>query len=128
MAERRAGFAVLVVAGEENIPAKREQLVEYEGNKMIVAVDPELPTSSDLSSPIGTAAAGLPPGIGARGGRRGRAGCGRGGPSALKRAQSVRLAFTGIDKSSTGARGNRGDRPELEGGRRIEPRAAPQAG
>ena len=43
MAEREADFAVLVVAGEQSIPAKREQLLEYEGNKLIVAVDPELP-------------------------------------------------------------------------------------
>ena len=43
MAERDAAFAVLVVAGEEKIPAGREQLVEYEGNKMIVVVDRELP-------------------------------------------------------------------------------------
>ena len=48
MAERDADFAVLVVAGEENIPARREQLVEYEGNKMIVAVDAELPDELGL--------------------------------------------------------------------------------
>jgi hypothetical protein len=39
--ERDAGFAVLVVASDEKIPAGREQLHEYEGNKMIVAVDKE---------------------------------------------------------------------------------------
>ena len=48
MAERDADFAVLVVAGEESIPAGREQLVEYEGNKMIVAVDSELPDELGL--------------------------------------------------------------------------------
>ena len=36
-------FAVLVVAGEDRIPAGREQLHEYEGNKMIVAVDRDEP-------------------------------------------------------------------------------------
>jgi hypothetical protein len=41
MAEREASFAVLVVAGEERIPAGRQQLHEYEGNKLIIAVDPE---------------------------------------------------------------------------------------
>src|SRR5437763_7237709 len=36
MGERDAEFAVLVVAGEENIQAQREQLVEYASTKMIV--------------------------------------------------------------------------------------------
>ena len=43
MAARAASFAVLVVAGEDRIPAGREPLVEYEGNKLIVAVDREEP-------------------------------------------------------------------------------------
>jgi hypothetical protein len=43
MARRAAGFGVLVVAGEENVPAGRETLAEYEGNKMIVAVDRDEP-------------------------------------------------------------------------------------
>jgi hypothetical protein len=40
---RAASFAVLVVAGEDRVPAGRETLVEYEGNKLIVAVDREEP-------------------------------------------------------------------------------------
>jgi hypothetical protein len=40
--ERDAGFAILVVASEEKVPAGREPLHEYEGNKMIVAVDKEM--------------------------------------------------------------------------------------
>jgi hypothetical protein len=48
MAEREASFAVLVVAGEERIPSGREQLHEYEGNKLIVAVDPEDPAGLGL--------------------------------------------------------------------------------
>jgi hypothetical protein len=40
---RVASFAVLVVAGEANMPPDREQLHEYEGNKLIVAVDPDEP-------------------------------------------------------------------------------------
>jgi hypothetical protein len=39
--ERDAGFAVLVVASDEKVPAGREQLHEYEGNKMVVALDKE---------------------------------------------------------------------------------------
>jgi hypothetical protein len=41
LAARGASFGVLVVAGEDRVPAGRETLVEYEGNKMIVAVDRE---------------------------------------------------------------------------------------
>src|SRR5512144_3434090 len=43
MAARAASFAVLVVAGEDRIPSGRQPLVEYEGNKLIVAVDREEP-------------------------------------------------------------------------------------
>jgi uncharacterized protein DUF2130 len=106
MAERDADFAVLVVAGEENIPAKREQLVEYEGNKMIVAVDSELPdelgldlayryarlrvlTVRDRSLEVDAARV------------RDAAEAAR---SALKRAQTVRLALSNVDKSSAKAR------------------------
>src|SRR5918992_1859704 len=38
---RSAAFAVLVVAGEQSVPPGPHELQEYEGNKMIVAVDPE---------------------------------------------------------------------------------------
>lgn len=48
MAEREASFAVLVVAGEERVPSGREQLHEYEGNKLIVAVDPDDPAGLGL--------------------------------------------------------------------------------
>lgn len=41
--DRGADYAVLVVASEENVPAKTQSLVEYEGNKLIVAVDREEP-------------------------------------------------------------------------------------
>jgi hypothetical protein len=48
LAARSASFAVLVVAGEGNLPPDREQLHEYEGNKLIVAVDPEDPDDHSL--------------------------------------------------------------------------------
>ena len=38
-----ASFGVLVVAGEDKVPSGREQLHEYEGNKLIVAVDRDEP-------------------------------------------------------------------------------------
>ena len=43
MTARAASFGVLVVAGEDNVPAGREALTEYEGNKLIVAVDRDEP-------------------------------------------------------------------------------------
>ena len=106
MAERDAQFAVLVVAGEEKIPAGREQLVEYEGNKMIVAVDGELPDGLGLDLAYRYARLRVllrregeleldAPAV------RDAAEEAR---SALKQAQSVRLALTGIDKSSQKAR------------------------
>lgn len=48
MAEREADFGILVVAGEDHIPSGREQLHEYEGNKVIVAVDAEDPEGLGL--------------------------------------------------------------------------------
>ena len=39
MAARAAAFGVLVVAGDERVPARTQALTEYQGNKMVVAVD-----------------------------------------------------------------------------------------
>jgi hypothetical protein len=41
LAERDAGFAILVVASDQKVPSGREPLHEYEGNKMIVTLDRE---------------------------------------------------------------------------------------
>ncbi len=41
MAERSADFAVLVVPTEEEVPAKLEPLREYNGDKLVVTLDPE---------------------------------------------------------------------------------------
>lgn len=43
MAERDAAYAVLVVAGEDKVPSGLEELVEYQGNKMIAVMDREDP-------------------------------------------------------------------------------------
>src|SRR3954465_9781358 len=40
-AERGADYAVLVVSSEEKVPAKMQPLREYNGDKLIVAYDPE---------------------------------------------------------------------------------------
>jgi hypothetical protein len=106
MAERQAEFAVLVVAGEENVPAGREQLAEYEGNKMIVAVDPELPDELGLDlayryarlrlmlkreGELSLDAAGVRDAV-------------EEARSALKNAQAIRLALTNAGKSVVKAR------------------------
>ena len=44
MAERSADFAVLVVPTEEEVPAKLEALREYNGDKLVVALDPDAGT------------------------------------------------------------------------------------
>ena len=41
MDERDADFAILLVASDEKLPARVEPLREYEGNKMLVALDKE---------------------------------------------------------------------------------------
>jgi hypothetical protein len=57
MEVRAAAFGVLVVAGEDRVPSGREQLHEYGGNKMIVAVDREEPDSLALATAYRLAAA-----------------------------------------------------------------------
>lgn len=44
MAERSADFAMLVVPTEDEVPAKLEPLREYNGDKLVVALDPEVGT------------------------------------------------------------------------------------
>ena len=106
MEERQAEFAVLVAAGEESVPVGREQLVEYEGNKMIVAVDPEQP--DELGLDLAYRYARLRVMLKREGeltldaaGVRDAAEEAR---SVLKTAQSIRLALTNADKSVSKAR------------------------
>ena len=106
MAARAASFGVLVVAGEDSIPSGREPLQEYEGNKLIVAVDREEPVgialevayrqalarvamarTRDLSVDAGEVQAAAEEAL-----------------SCLKQAQSIRSALTGIKTSSDKAR------------------------
>jgi hypothetical protein len=97
---------VLVAAGEESIPVGREQLLEYEGNKMIVAVDPEQP--DELGLDLAYRYARLRVMLKREGeltldaaGVRDAAEEAR---SVLKAAQSIRLALTNADKSVSKAR------------------------
>lgn len=106
METRAAAFGVLVVAGEERIPAGREQLHEYEGNKMIVAVDRDEPESLALAVAYRLAAARVlmardrelsvdPAEVRAAAAEA---------ISCLRSAQSIRATLTGIKTSSDRAR------------------------
>jgi hypothetical protein len=106
MEARAASFAVLVVAGEDRIPSGREPLHEYEGNKLIVAVDREEPDSLALAVAYRLAAARVMM-------ARDRdltvdAGEVRAATeeavSCLKQAQAIRSTLTGIKTSSDRAR------------------------
>jgi hypothetical protein len=108
MAGRAAGFAVLVVAGEDRVPAGREPLQEYEGNKLIVAVDRDEPGGLALEAAYRLAAARL---------KLARDGDLHVDPAAvrdasaeaistLNQAQAIRSALTGIKTSSDKARAN----------------------
>jgi hypothetical protein len=55
--DRGADYAVLVVATDDNLPAGTQSLVEYEGNKLIVAVDREQPERIVLETAYGLARA-----------------------------------------------------------------------
>jgi hypothetical protein len=55
MAERNASFAVLVVPGEEKVPARLAPLREYNGDKLVVTYDPE--EGSRLALEVGYALA-----------------------------------------------------------------------
>ena len=106
MAKRAASFAVLVVAGEENVPSGRETLTEYEGNKLIVWVDREEPESLALEVAYRLAAARVAmarerdltvdaPAV--RDAAEEAVSC-------LKQAQAIRASLTGIKTSSDKAR------------------------
>jgi hypothetical protein len=106
MAERQAEFAVLVVAGDQSVPAGREQLAEYEGNKIIVAVDPERPDELGLDLAYRYARLRL---MLRREGQleldaAGVRDAAEQARSVLKNAQSIRLALTNADKSVSRAR------------------------
>jgi hypothetical protein len=106
MAKRAATFAVLVVADGENVPAGRQQLSEYEGNKMIVAVDRDEPDGLTLEVAYRLAAARVLLAreadleVDAVAVRDAAAEA----VSILKQAQAIRSSLTGIKTSSDRAR------------------------
>jgi hypothetical protein len=108
MEKRAASFAVLVVAGEDRIPSGREQLTEYEGNKLIVAVDREEPDSLVLEVAYRLAAARV---LMARDRELDVDAVAVRDTTAeaitlLKQAQAIRSILTGIKTSSDKARAN----------------------
>jgi hypothetical protein len=106
MAARAAGFGVLVVAGDERVPAGREPLHEYEGNKLIVAVDRDEPEGLVLETAYRLAAARLKLTrdanlqVDAAAVRDAAAEA----ISTLRQAQAIRSTLTGIKTSSDRAR------------------------
>jgi hypothetical protein len=106
MAARAAGFGVLVVAGDERVPAGREPLHEYEGNKLIVAVDRDEPDGLVLETAYRLAAARLKLArdanlqVDAAAVRDAAAEA----ISTLRQAQAIRSTLTGIKTSSDKAR------------------------
>ncbi len=107
MAARAAAFGVLVVAGEDQVPSGREPLHEYEGNKLIVAVDRDDPESLGLAVAYRLAAARVSMArdrdltVDAAEVRA----VAEEAVSCLKQAQAIRTALTGIKTSSDKARG-----------------------
>jgi hypothetical protein len=103
---RAADFAVLVVAGEEQIPSGREPLHEYEGNKMIAAVPRDDPDGIELEAAYRLAVARVRMAksrsltVDAAGVRDAV----EGAVAALKEAQKIRSALTGAGKTIASVR------------------------
>ena len=106
MAARAAAFAVLVVAGEERMPARTHSLHEYEGNKMIVPLDRDDPDGLGLEVAYRLAAARVAMArdrelqVDALAVRD----TAEEAVSMLKQAQAIRSTLTGIKTSSDKAR------------------------
>jgi hypothetical protein len=106
LAERDARFAILVVASDDKVPAGREQLQEYEGNKMIVTLDRETFDSAGLELAYRYARCRCLMAVEREleidaGGVRDAA---EEALSALKDAQRIRASLTGARNSVEGAR------------------------
>jgi hypothetical protein len=103
---RAADFAVLVVAGEDQIPSGREPLHEYEGNKMIAAVHRDDPDGIELEAAYRLAVARVRMAktrsltVDAEGVRNSV----ESAVAALKEAQKIRSALTGAGKTIASVR------------------------
>jgi hypothetical protein len=104
--ERDAGFALLVVASDEKVPAGREPLHEYEGNKMVVALDKETfdPTALELAYRYARCRCLMAVERDLELDAPGVRDAAQEALSALKEAQRVRSSLTGAANSVTSAR------------------------
>ncbi|MGI8632611.1 MAG: DUF2130 domain-containing protein [Solirubrobacterales bacterium] len=106
MAQRHADYGILVVAGDEHVPARTEALTEYEGTKLIVAVDRDEPGGIALEAAYRLARARV---LMARdrsldvdaAGVRDQS---EAAVTALRQAQTIKRALTEATKSVEGAR------------------------
>jgi hypothetical protein len=100
--QREADFALLLVAGEGKVPAGYRQLHQYEGNKMVIAVDREDPDGVELEAAYGVARALV------RAGRERSLSVNASGvldaveaiAGELRRKQAMKRALTGITKNA----------------------------
>lgn len=106
MAARAASFGVLVVAGDDKVPSGREQLHEYEGNKLIVAVDREDPDTLalELAYRLATARVTMARGRDLEVDAAEVRSVTEEAVSCLQQAQAIKSALTGIKTSSDRAR------------------------
>jgi len=104
--ERDAAFAVLVVASDDKVPAGREPLHEYEGNKMIVALDRESldPRPLELAYRYARCRCLMARERSLQVDAAGVRDAAEEALSALKDAQRIRVALTGATKSVGSAR------------------------
>jgi hypothetical protein len=108
MSERDAVYGVLVVAGEDKIPSGLEEVVEYQGNKMIGVVDRDEPDAQALrlvyryvrARVLAAGAAGLE--VDAAGVRD----AAEGALARLKAANRIRKSLTNVTNSADRARGD----------------------
>jgi hypothetical protein len=106
MAERDAAYAVLVVAGEDKVPAGLDELTEYQGNKIIAVLDREQPDPLALrlvyryvrARVLAAAAETLE--VDAAGVRD----AAEEAQATLKRANRIRKSLTGVTRSAETAR------------------------
>jgi hypothetical protein len=103
---RDAAFAVLVVSGEGKVPARTEEMHEYQGNKMVVAFDKESldPRSLELVYRYASARALMATEQDLEVDAAGVDALVERAAAALKRGKSVRDNLTKIEQGAEGAR------------------------
>jgi hypothetical protein len=104
--ERDAGFAILLVASDEKVPSGRQQLHEYEGNKMVVALDKETmdPAALELAYRYARCRCLMAAERGLALDAAGVRDAAEEALSALKDAQKIRSSLTGASKGVDAAR------------------------